>query len=78
MLTYANKRTAGSFFEQRSAELGEHWESRFSDEEIMELINGLGFSECVIPDAATIESYFRDRTDRLTAPKLNTLIAAIV
>lgn len=80
VLTYANKGAAKSRAENRADELGEKWESKFTDVEIVELLKAAGFSQVYLLDRADTQArYFQTkRVDNLNVPELNTIVSAIV
>jgi methyltransferase (TIGR00027 family) len=80
VLTYANSGVAKSPAECRAEVLGEKWESKFSDVEIVEMLKTRGFSEVYLLDREDAQSrYFNTRrTDNLKVPEANTIVAAIV
>lgn len=80
VLTYANSGVAKSPAECRAEELGEKWESKFSDAEIVELLKIRGFSTVYLLDCADAQTrYFNTkRMDKLKGPEVNTIVAAIV
>jgi len=79
VFTYANKLNSKSIFEDKSAELGEKWESNFSDEEITNLLVEMNFSDIYILNTDEIKKYyFNNRVDNLPIPKINSIVSAMV
>lgn len=80
VLTYANSGMAKSHAECRAEELGEKWESKFSDDEIVQLLKTMEFSEVYLLDRVDAQTrYFNPkRKDNLKEPVANSIVSAIV
>ena len=77
VLTFAQPTDAPSFFEQRSAEVGEQWQSAFMQAEMDELLRRVGFSQVSFLEPADAAGYFLHRADGLPPPTRVSIVSAI-
>jgi O-methyltransferase involved in polyketide biosynthesis len=69
ILTYSNYDQGSTHIEDRAKEVGEVWLSKFSNDEIQEILKISGFSESRVVTVNEIyDLYFKNRKDRLVCP----------